>query len=151
MKPEKRTARRRNNEINKAAKAYARRLADIELGKTVIETDVPTGEFTEDGKPVTKKVLSFPATGPKNGRGRVKQPQEFQVGLGSSTALAFLGAKSHKHAGPQAKSRPGNKELHAAAIPENQAFTALALLAKQEAAKRAIDLSVPVTAEDLAQ
>jgi hypothetical protein len=151
MKQATKELRNAANDYKKALKAEARHLIAIELGKTVIETEVPTGEFTEDGKPVTKKVLSFPATGPKNGRGRVKQPQEPQVGIGQSTALAFLGAKSHKHAGAQAKSRPGNKELHAAAIPENQAFTALALLAKQEAAKRAIDLSVPVTAEDLAQ
>ena len=144
MKAEKKIARTANNRFNKQAKAYARSLALIELGKTVIETEVPTGNVV-DGKPETKKVLSFPPTGPKNSLGRVKQPKEFQPSPFSSTSLLWIGAKSFKQHGAQRKLRPGNKELHAAAIPENQAFDGLAVLAKQEAAKRTVEVSVPVT------
>ena len=136
MKAGKKIARTANNRFNKQAKAYARSLALIELGKTVVETEVPTGNVV-DGKPETKKVLSFPPTGPKNSRGRVKQPKEFQPSPFSSTSLLWVGAKQHAHTGARRKSRPGNKELHAAAIPDNQAF-ALATLAKQEAAERKI-------------
>jgi hypothetical protein len=139
MKQATKELRNAANDYKKALKAEARHLTDIELGKTVIETEVPTGEFTEDGKPVTKKVLDFPPTGPKNCRGRVKQPKEFQPTPFSSTSLLWIGAKSFKQHGTQRKLRPGNKELHAVAIPENQAFDGLAVLAKQEAAKRAAD------------
>lgn len=134
MKAETKELRNSANKYKKALRAEARGLALVELGKTVIETEVPTGNVV-DGKPETKKVLSFPPTGPKNSRGRVKQPKEFQPSPFSSTSLLWVGAKQHAHTGAQRKSRPGNKELHAAAIPDNQAF-ALATLAKQEAAER---------------
>ena len=146
MKAENKELRNSANKYKKELRAEARRLTLIELGKTVIETEVPTGNVV-DGKPETKKVLSFPPTGPKNSRGRVKQPKEFQPSPFSSTSLLWVGAKQHAHTGARRKSRPGNKELHAAAISDNQAF-ALATLAKQEAAERKIRGSALDKAEE---
>lgn len=146
MKAENKELRNSANKYKKALSAEARRLALIELGKTVIETEVPTGNVV-DGKPGTKKVLSFPPTGPKNSRGRVKQPKEFQPSPFSSTSLLWVGAKQHAHTGAPYATRPGNKELHAAAIPENQAFV-LAALAKAEATKHKITESALDKAEE---
>ena len=147
MKAENKELRNAANKYKKALRAEARGLALIELGKTVIETEVPTGNVV-DGKPETKKVLSFPPTGPKNSRGRVKQPKEFQPSPFSSTSLLWVGAKQHAHTGARRKSRPGNKELHAAAILDNQAF-ALATLAKQEAERKIMGSALDKAEEEM--
>jgi hypothetical protein len=88
----KRALRSLNNACAKLAKAEARREADIELGKTVIVTEV-------DGV----KKYAFP---PKQ-----KEPP-------TPPRLTWLGGKMYKH-GNARKTQSGHKPEHVAALAEN--------------------------------
>ena|SRR5258708_524972 len=91
------------NRLDKKTKAAFRLLAQIELGKTVVTTEVPTGEIV-DGVAETKTVLSLP------------EPKFRYV---NPTRFGWLGAKTYPQQGLSRKNRPGNKELHSKAVVED--------------------------------
>ena len=130
--------RKSRNAAAKGLRKLERQRDLVELGKSLIpgkrtvttgfvETEVPhRGNQRESRKILqrvteVKDVLVSP-TGPKNSRGRLKEPTHFRSGYGNSASLVFLGGKSFPHHGAQRKTRPGEKELHTTALIENAEF-----------------------------
>jgi hypothetical protein len=125
------------NTGRKIIKAEERRQELVAIGKTLLKKEVPTGQetvitkFAEDGTkqetrtPEMKTVYVLPKSGPKNCRGREKEPTHFRLGYGQSTVLAFLRGKCHIQHGAQRKTRPGEKILHNEALPTNDIYNVL--------------------------
>jgi hypothetical protein len=136
--------RKARNVAGKELKAIQRQRNLVELGKTLVAHD----ETTEvDGKPVTTKVYDLPPTGPKNGRGRVKEPQQMRA-YNNSASLVWIGGKTHPTQGMQHKTRPGEKELHLEAIGEDGGRTFAKEVAKAQSVPVPLDqipeLGVPI-------
>lgn len=95
----KRQERLQRNRIGKVAKAFARRDALVELGKTVIEVE------TKDEEGNVTKHYDFPVQPRVRGR--------------SVPSLTFIGAKTYKQAAPSRKNRLTFKREQTAAIVED--------------------------------
>jgi len=140
----KRLDRKFYNIGKKIMKARDRRLALVALGKTLVpgKRTVTVGfkevEVPRQRKKVlqrvteVKDVLVLPKTGPKTGRGQVKEPTQFHITYGNSTSLAFISGKTYRHHGAQRKTRPGEKELRIEANVAN----GIGELARQESKAR---------------
>jgi hypothetical protein len=126
------------NTSMKIVRAEERRQELVALGKSLVpgkrtvitgyeEIEVPPRGKQKTGRKILRRVTEvvdvfIPSTGPKTTRGLVKEPTQFRSGYGNSVSLVFLGGKSFPHHGAQHKTRPGEKELHASALLENEAF-----------------------------
>jgi hypothetical protein len=104
----KRLHRNLYNLGQKIIKAEQRRLDLIELGKTLVKTEVDGPEV--DGEPT--KVVKYDIPGVTE-----------QPAFNNPPHLSFVGMKRHPHHFAQSKLRPGNKELHGEAIVENASRT----------------------------
>lgn len=122
MTPEKKAARTAKNRAAKAKKAADRKSNLALVGRLVYEKTSPveTVETDNYGEPVfsvdTVTTLHLPPAIRTARDGsilplKIREPK-------SVPALAFIGAKSYRHSGPQSKTRPANKELHAEAVVE---------------------------------
>ena len=116
MTPEKKAARTERNKQAKTVKREIRQANLAVVGRLVFEKEVPTGETNEDGTQKTKTVLCLPPFIRTASDGSIlplknREPR-------SVPSLAFIGAKTYRHHGGHAKTRPGNKELHGEAIVE---------------------------------
>src|SRR5208337_4192101 len=100
----KRLTRKLRNLEDKRVRAEQRRLDLVELGKTLLKTEVDGPEV--DGKPTKVIQYELPPT--------VKAPA-----FNNPPHLAFAGMKRFRHHGIQGKLRPGNAELHKQAIVED--------------------------------
>lgn len=104
----KRLNRKLRNLEGKRVRAEQRRLNLVELGKTLIKTEIDGPEV--DGKPT--KVIQYELSAVVE-----------QSAFNNPPHLTFAGMKRFRHHGIQGKSRPGNKELHAEAIVEDASRT----------------------------
>jgi len=89
------------NVARKIFNAETRRVAQVELGKTVL-TKETTVEV--DGKPTIVKTYSFPP--------KMQEPP-------TPPRLSWLGGKTYKQQGDSRRGRSGHGPEHAEAIPEN--------------------------------
>ncbi len=104
----KRLTRKLRNLEGKRVRSAQRRLDLVELGKTLIKTEVDGPEV--DGKPT--KVVKYELP-----------PVVTAPAFNNPPHLSFVGMKRHPHHFAQGKLRPGNKELHAEAIVEDASRT----------------------------
>ena len=104
----KRLQRKLRNLEGKRVRSAQRRLDLVELGKTLIKTEVDGPEV--DGKPTKVVKYELPE--------RVVAPA-----FNKPPHLSFAGMKRYRQHSAQGKLRPGNKELHAQAIVEDASRT----------------------------
>jgi hypothetical protein len=104
----KRLTRKLRNLEGKRVRSAQRRLDLVELGKTLIKTEVDGPEV--DGKPTKVVKYELPE--------KVVAPA-----FNNPPHLSFVGMKRYRHHGLSMKNRPGNKELHAEAIVEDASRT----------------------------
>jgi len=104
----KRLQRKLRNLEGKRVRSEQRRLDLIELGKTLVAKEVDGPEV--DGKPTKMTVYELPET-------------PVVPAFNNPPHLTFVGMKTYRHQFSSGKLRPGNKELHAAAIVEDASRT----------------------------
>lgn len=104
----KRLQRKLRNLEGKRVRSEQRRLTLVELGKSLIKTEVDGPEV--DGKPTKVVKYELPPT--------VAAPA-----FNNPPHLTFVGMKGYRHHGSQGKLRPGNSELHKLAIIEDASRT----------------------------
>lgn len=119
---QKRQDRKIRNILNKGAKAFVRRDALIELGKTVIEVET----MDKEGN-VTKR-LDFPPKPRVRGR--------------SVPSLTFISAKTYRQAAPSRKNRPSFQVEHAQAIVEDASRSLAKAIEQAQADSRLAGLPV---------
>ena len=100
--------RKLRNLEGKRLRAAQRQSELVELGKTLIKTEVDGPEV--DGKPTKVTKYELP-------------PVVAAPAFNNPPHLSFAGMKRFRHHGVQGKLRPGNKELHAEAIVEDASRT----------------------------
>lgn len=100
--------RKLRNLEGKRVRSAQRQSELVELGKTLIKTEVDGPEV--DGKPT--KVVKYELP-----------PVVAAPAFNNPPHLAFVGMKRYSHHLVQGKLRPGNKELHAEAIVEDASRT----------------------------
>lgn len=104
----KRLTRKLRNLEGKRLRAVQRQNKLVELGKSLIKTEVDGPEV--DGKPTKVTKYELPPV--------VAAPV-----FNNSPHLTFVGMKRFPHHGPQGKLRSGNKELHGLAVVEDASRT----------------------------